>query len=268
MRDSGREENWGGGTAYENYMGRWSRLAARDFLKWLALPADHRWLDVGCGTGALTQTILTQADPRTVQGIDPSEDFIAYARNQIRDPRVHFQAGHASHLPGDSARFEVTVSGLALNFMPDLEAALAEMIRVTTLGGTVAVYVWDYAGEMQWLRYFWDAAVSFDSAAIVHDEGRRFPICQSQPLQKLFADSGLADVRVAPIDIPTRFRNFDDYWTPFQSGGFPAPQYLLSLNEASRDRLREHVRDRVTFAADGSIHLIARVWAARGIVRT
>jgi len=130
--------------------------------------------------------------------------------------------------------------------------------------GTVAGYVWDYAGKMELMRYFWDAAVALKPEDLERDEGRRFPICQPGPLRHLFERAGLKNLQVRSIDVPTHFRDFDDYWTPFLGGQFPAPDYAMSLDEAARAALRERIRAHLPIAADGSIPLIARAWAVRG----
>ncbi|HEU5433024.1 MAG TPA: class I SAM-dependent methyltransferase, partial [Thermomicrobiales bacterium] len=149
---------WASGDAYEPYVGRWSRRVARAFVAWLEPPPNGRWLDVGCGTGALTETILEQAAPRQIVGVDPAAAFLGYARSRLRDPRCVFVAGDVFAAPTAVDGFDAVVSGLALNFMPDPAAAVAEMARLTRPGGIVAAYVWDYAGEMHLMRQFWDAA--------------------------------------------------------------------------------------------------------------
>lgn len=140
------------------------------------------------------------------------------------------------------------------------------MARVTGKGGTIAAYVWHYAGKMEIMRYFWDGAVELDANAAKMDEGTRFPLCRPEALEKLFADAGLKGVEVKPIDIPTRFTSFDDYWQPFLGGQGPAPAYAMSLDETVRARLRNRIRERLPTAANGSISLIARAWAARAAV--
>jgi len=264
MSESQSRSVWGSGAAYEPYVGRWSRLVAREFLTWLAMPPSARWLDVGCGTGALSQTILAQAAPAAVHGIDPSEGYLALAREQVRDPRVHFEVGDARQLPVATAAYDVVGSGLVLNFIPALKAGMAEMVRVTKLGGTVAAYVWDYAGKMELMRYFWDAAVALKPEARERDEGRRFPICQPEPLHNLFGAAGLHEIDVRAIDVLTHFRDFEDYWSPFLGGQFPAPEYAMSLSEEDRAALRERLRATLPFSDDGTIRLIARAWAVRG----
>src|SRR2546428_8658219 len=120
---------WKDGDKYEPYIGRWSRLIARDFVKGLGVPAGRDWLDVGCGTGALTRTILDGADPKSVRSIDPSAGFLEYARENITDPRVRFDQGDAQSLPVDSASVDAAVSGLVLNFVPEPAPGVAWMTR-------------------------------------------------------------------------------------------------------------------------------------------
>ena len=259
------KDSWASGDKYEPYIGRWSRLVAREFLNWLAIPAGSQWLDVGCGTGALSQTILQFTNPARVQGIDRSEGFVAFAREHTQDSRVQFNVGDAEALKDDSGTFDAAVSGLVLNFIPHPDHAVAEMTRVTRTGGLVAAYLWDYADRMQLIRHFFDAAMALDPNAVELDEGRRFPICQPDALGQLFETAGLHNVEVRPIEVPTVFRDFDDYWLPFLGGQGPAPGYLMSLSEERRVALRERIRAGLPFASDGSIPLVARAWAARGL---
>lgn len=254
---------WGGDRAYEFYCGRWSQLVAADFVAWLEAPTQAAWLDVGCGTGRLTRTIARMADPKVICGVDPAEGFISFARTQITSDRVAFLVGEAMHLPVADLSYDAVVSGLVLNFIPDLTAGIGEMVRVSRSGGLIGAYVWDYASRMETIRYFWDAAVELDQRAMALDEGRSFPICQPDPLVGLFAAAGLSKVEVRPIDITTRFVDFDDYWSPFLGGQGPAPRYVLSLPAQQQEALRELLRSRLPIAADGSITLVARAWAIR-----
>jgi SAM-dependent methyltransferase len=255
---------WDSGDAYEAYVGRWSRPVARQFLGWLSVGPGRRWLDVGCGTGALTDAVIALAEPSGIHGIDPSEAHVDHARRLIGDRRATFEVGDAVSIPGADGRFDAVVSGLVLNFVPDVAQAAAEMIRVAVPGGVVAAYVWDYSGGMQLMRSFWDAAVELDPAAKELDEGVRFPLCRPEPLRDVFQEAGLADVEVRPIDVPTPFRDFDDYWAPFLGGQGPAPAYAMSRPEERRTALRDHLRSTLPVAADGSIDLTARAWAVRG----
>jgi SAM-dependent methyltransferase len=252
---------WASGDAYEPYVGRWSRLVTAEFVDWLDLPGNRRWLDVGCGTGALSSVIAARCEPAAVLGVDPSEAYVAWAAAHVEDRRVRFAVADATHLP--AGPFDAVVSGLVLNFVPDAAAATAAM-RDAAPHGLVAAYVWDYAGRMDLMRHFWDAAVALDSAVEELDEGVRFPICHPDRLEAVWRDAGLSDVASRPIDVPTVFRDFDDYWSPFLGGQAPAPGYAMSLTKERRAALRELIRERLPVAGDGSISLIGRAWAVRG----
>lgn len=261
MADTPRE-HWVTGDAYEHFMGRWSAEVATLFLKWLDQSPEQSWLDVGCGTGALTREIVRRAAPQMVVGLDRSGDFARFAHQHT--PSATFFVSDGSALALANSSFDVIVSGLALNFIPQPAQAIAELYRVAKSSGTVAAYVWDYAGKMEFLRYFWDAAVELDANAAPHHEGNRFPICQPEPLRQLWQSAGFQNITVDALDIPTIFTDFEAYWQPFTVGNFPAPQYLSSLDITQRASLREHLSKTVPTQANGSIHLIARVWAVRG----
>lgn len=259
------DDIWAIGDSYEPYVGRWSRLVAQEFVRWLALPRDKRWLDVGCGTGALSQTILDLATPQKVKGIDQSAGFADFARHKINHSHAEFQVGNAQALPVESESYDAVVSGLVLNFVPQPDRMITEMRRTLCTGGIVALYVWDYAGKMQFLRHFWNAASALDAAAQALDEGRRFPICHPDALIKLFQDAGLGKIETRPIDVSTDFKDFDDYWEPFLGGQGPAPGYVMSLSEERRAQLRERLYNSLPFASDGSIPMVARAWAIKAV---
>jgi SAM-dependent methyltransferase len=258
-------DTWERGNPYERYVGRWSRQVAPLFLSWLNIPAGRRWLDVGCGTGALCAAIVDRCSPSSVAGIEPSEGFLKTAKENLAGRAVLHQ-GNAAAIPLGDGSVDVVVSGLVLNFVSDQPAALLEMARVTRKGGTIAAYVWDYAGKMELMRVFWDAAVELDPDAAKLDEGVRFPLCRPEALTKLLASAGLEEVEVTPIDIPTSFADFDDYWQPFLGGQGPAPAYTMSLDETARVRLRDRIRERIPAQANGSISMTARSWATRARV--
>ena len=258
-------DTWERGSPYERYVGRWSRRVAPLFLSWLSIPAGRRWLDVGCGTGALCAAIADLCSPSSVIGVEPSEGFLKTAKENLAG-RATFHQGSATAIPLGDASVDVAVSGLVLNFVPDQRAALLEMARATGNGGSIAAYVWDYAGKMELMRLFWDTAVELDPGAAKIDEGVRFPLCRPDALEKLFVGAGLEGVEVKPIDIPTPFADFDDYWQPFLGGQGPAPAYAMSLEETARARLRDRIRERIPTAANGAISLTARAWATRATV--
>ncbi|MBI5301590.1 MAG: class I SAM-dependent methyltransferase [Chloroflexi bacterium] len=246
-------DSWQSGIAYEKFMGRWSTLIAQKFLDWLAIPSMHRWLDVGCGTGSLTKLILETQQPQEIISIDSSRDFISHAQRSITNPSVHFKVGLAQSLELDSNSIDAVVSGLVLNFVPQPQVAILEMMRVTKPGGKIGVSLWDYAEGMQMLRYFWDAAVALDSQANEFDEGIRFPLCQRGQLESLIRKVGLKEIEATPIEVKTVFKNFDDYWQPFLGNVGPAPSYTMSLNQKDRQNLEDKLRKALPIDDNGSI---------------
>jgi SAM-dependent methyltransferase len=258
---------WSSEQAYEPYVGRWSRLVAARFLGWLPSAPPAAWCDVGCGTGALAHAVLATERPTRVLGVDRSADYLIAARRRAADRPFAAVVGTATAIPARDGAFDRVVSALVLNFVPGPDAALAEMRRVARSGGLVGAYVWDYAEGMQLIRTYWDAAVRLDPAAATLDEGVRFPLCRPEPLEALFTAAGLADVEVAPVDVPTVFADFDDVWRPFLGGQGPAPGYCAGLPADHRDALRDELRARLPQEPDGTIPLTARAWAVRGGVR-
>jgi SAM-dependent methyltransferase len=208
--------------------------------------------------------VAERCAPKRLAGIDPSAGFLDFARQRLSHAGTELQQADAQDLPFASAEFDRVASGLVLNFVPDKARAVAEMARVARADGEVALYVWDYAGKMELMRPFWDAAVALDPSARDLDEGRRFPICRPEPLRELFETVGLAQIETQAIDVPTVFRNFDDYWSPLLGGQAPAPSYCMALSEEAHAALRERLRASLPTQADSSIHLIARAWAVRG----
>lgn len=252
--------------AYEAYIGRWSRPVAREFVRWLEVPAGRRWLDVGCGTGALTEVLVELGGASSVVGVDRSDGFVRHSRERTFAAAVTFAEGDAQALPVPSDAFDVVVSGLVLNFVPEPARMLAEMTRAAKPGGRVALYVWDQAGGMELIARFWDAARRLDPTAAVLDEQSRFrEVCAPGPLQSLLEAAGLTGVTTRPIDVPTVFGSFDDYWAPFLGGQGPAPAYLAAVDEDRRIAIRETLRKSLPVAGDGTVRLNARAWAVRGI---
>jgi SAM-dependent methyltransferase len=260
-------DDWKAGGTYEDFMGRWSRLLAPRFVSWLSVRPSAHWLDVGCGTGALSDAICAAASPASVVACDPSEPFIEYARRRPVDPRVSFVVAGVGRLPARPGGFDSVASLLALNFFPEPAAALDEMRRILAPNGLVSACVWDYAGRMEFLRSFWDAVRSVDPGAAELDEGLRFPICRADALESLFRGGGLGDVACDSIEIPTRFATFADFWKPFLGGTGPAPSYVCGLDRARRDALAAALERSLPREPDGAISLTARAWVVRGIAR-
>jgi SAM-dependent methyltransferase len=259
-----RHDGWNAGDSYEVYMGRWSREVAPRFLDWLGAPLGRDWLDIGCGTGALSAAVLARCQPRSLVSIDPSEAFIETARARLPDAPAAFRVGDAQALPVENGSRDVIVSALVLNFVPDRAKALAEMRRVARTGATIGFYLWDYpGGGVEFIHAFWGAAVALNPAAAELSEDRRFPFCTPDDLARLASGAGLREIEVTSIEVPTVFQGFDDFWQPFTFGTGPAPGYCMALPQDVRQRLREELRERLAPGAGSSICLNARAWALK-----
>lgn len=257
------KESWEASSKYEDFMGRWSRRVADRFVDWLAIPHGLRWLDVGCGSGALSEAILSRSKPSALTAVDQSEGFIKGVSERLGDA-AQCKVGDATAMPVEDDSVDITVSGLVLNFIPEPLQALAEMKRVTAKHGVVAAYVWDYSGTMEFLNLFWDAAVELTGDASALHEAYRFPNATPDALRELFHSTGYTNIETAPIEIETVFQSFEDYWNPFLGGQGPAPTFVMSLDEQTRQKLRTIIHSRLPINADGSIPLTARAWAIRG----
>ena len=258
---------WANGDAYERFMGRWSRRIAERFADGLDASPGLRWLDVGCGTGALSGAVLERWAPASLVGVDPAEGFLEVARARFADlgDTVRFERADAAALPLPDASVDAVVSGLVLNFVDSPERAVAEMTRVLAPGGLVAIYQWDFTGGMPLLERFWDAAVALDPAVAPLHEDAKFGHWTPAFLRALLTGApGVAatSVVVEPIEVAAVFADFDDYWTPFLGGQGPGPSYAMSLDEARRSELRERLRGALPVAADGTITLTLRAWKA------
>jgi SAM-dependent methyltransferase len=268
MAQTTRHDAWAAGDSYDAYMGRWSRPVAALFLDWLALPKGLDWLDLGCGTGALTEAILRRSDPGSILALDPSEGFVARARDRLDDPRVEVRVTDATGLlalPAGSR--DVAVAGLALNFIPDRTGALRELRRIVRPGGSVAFYVWDYpGGGIEFMRAFWSAATALDPAARDLTEDKRFPFCTREGLLDLAREAGLEAPTATALESPSVFADFKDFWRPVTLGAGPAPGYCASLDPGRRERLRAKLSADLPRRDDGSIALGTRAWAIRARV--
>jgi ubiquinone/menaquinone biosynthesis C-methylase UbiE len=265
----GKPDMFGNAEAYERFMGRWSRLVAPAFAGFASPRGDGRVLDIGSGTGSLTFSILDRNPRSQVVGIDPSTEYVAYAksRNSFGN-RASFETGDAQAMRFRDREFDAALSLLVWNFIPDPKKALLEARRVVKPGGTIAAAVWDYGDRMRMLRVFWDAVVAVDPAAAKRDE-KNMPLCRSGELAQLWRDAGLAEVREQPIEVETRFPSFTDYWESFRLGQGPAGAYVAALPPAKAETLRTEVKRRLAVASESApFSLPARVWAVRGNVVT
>ncbi len=259
------QDSWQSGDPYEYYMGRWSKLVAAQFVDWLSPKPQLRWLDVGCGSGALSEAAISRHNPEIVIAVDQSEGFVRTAQHRLGSLAI-CKTGNALALPVDDKSVGIVVSGLVLNFIAQPEKALSEMKRITRKDGTVAVYIWDYAGKVEFLNLFWDAAVALNPDASPLHEGRRFPDANAEHLIELYKRAGLSKIETIPLEIETKFSDLDDYWQPFLGGQGPAPTYVSKLDDSAKRLLKERLAHSLPIAADGSIKLSARAWAVKGIV--
>lgn len=260
MASEAEFDAWSAGQSYEHYMGRWSRKIAAGFLAWLDPHADADWLEIGCGTGALTEAILQKASPRSIKATDQSSDFVDHARQAISDPRASFAVVDALELPADNASIDVITAALVLNFIPDRTAGLKEMRRTLRPGGLLSFYVWDYpGGGMGFTDTFWKAAASLDGDAAKLDEALRFPFCTPEGLLAMCREAGIADASIEVIEVSTEFPDFEAFWHPFTLGAEPAPGYCMSLSDDRRNQLKELLGS--ALGSEGPVRLPARAWA-------
>jgi SAM-dependent methyltransferase len=253
---------WNDAVGYETYVGHWSRAVAPRFLAWLTLPTRLRWLDVACGTGVLTSAILARCDPEEVVGLDASVDYLAFAQESCRERRVRFVLGDANVLSFPSKSFDVSVSGLALNFIA-FDRALAEQHRLVRPGGTIAAYVWDYAGEYEFARRFWDAALSIDPRAAAFDPGRKATICREQNLREALIAAGCTGVETCIFDDTGEFPSREAYWHAFDGRQGSTFDYLSLLTDEQRLRLRAALLS--TMNPHGPVKLKLRALAVKGV---
>jgi SAM-dependent methyltransferase len=257
-----QHDSWNSSESYEFFMGRWSKLVASRFLKWLDAPNNLSWLDLGCGTGALSEAIYIHCEPKSVTGVDPSADFLEKAKEKLN--KGEFIVGTSTHIPRGNESIERLVSGLALNFFHEIDNSFSEMKRVLKQDGEIGAYVWDYSDRMDFLRLFWDAAGRIDQKSRNLDEGVRFPICTSANLINAFQNAGLSNIKTTNLDIETYFSDFEDFWRPFLGGQGPAPGYLASLDSEHQKVLKNNIKERIRFESDGSFKLLGRAIAIKG----
>ncbi|MPZ78816.1 MAG: methyltransferase domain-containing protein [Deltaproteobacteria bacterium] len=264
MEDAKHTVSWNDGSAYERFMGQWSRVAGRVFLDWLALPKGLKWLDVGCGTGAFTETIQQNCAAAEIIAVDPAAAHVEYGQSRHTATGAQFQVVDARSMPFENGRFDAAVSALVLNFIPDREKAVAEMRRVVRPGGTVAAYVWDFAGRNGTAQHLNAALRQLDS---VDTSGALNAESTSQDkLKDLFQSAGLADVEARPIEITVTFRDLDDYWESNTGFSSPASNSVKALTDDKREELKQMVKSKLPMDKNGVISYMARVNAVRGRV--
>ena len=255
-------------TAYEHFMGRWSRQLSPRFVKFAGIADGERVLDVGCGTGSLTRVMLVSADAKNIVGIDLADVYLESARQTIRDPRVDFKAGDATSLPFADKSFDRAFAMLVLHFVPDAKKAVSEMRRVVHPGGVVAATVWDGLGGMPAQRLFWDAAATLGIASdkVLHDFYFR-PMTRPNEMSTAWSEAGLRSVEQSSITIRFDYENFSDYWIPIAAGEAALGKFALSLTPEQRAALEAAVR-KVYLGGepDGPRSFATTAWACKGIV--
>lgn len=248
------------GAAYEQMMGCWSALVATPFLDWLSLPSGLDWLDVGCGNGAFTETLVAQQRPASVVGVDPAPAQLTFARQRSGTADVRFIEGDAQALPLPDAGVDVALMALVLFFLPDPVQGLREMVRVVRPGGTVAAYHWDMAGGGFPLQSVLDAVRAEGHKAQEPPSGWASALDASE---RLWREAGLVDVQTRQFEVSRRFDDFDHFWRTTQ--GSPRLRDLYaSLAPDALQRLHDRVREAVDAGNDRSLLLRARSNAVKG----
>ena len=242
------------------------RPAAEALADACAVSAGQEVLDVAAGDGNFAIACAREGASVVASDLSPGMVERGRARSEAEGYDIEWAEADAEDLPFEDGRFDCVGSVFGAMMAPRPRVVAEELFRVVRPGGTVALYVWDYAGHMQVMRTFFDAACELDPRAREFDDGVKAPVCRPGPLLDLLKSAGLLDVMVQAIDIPTAFDTFDDYWTPFLGGTGSAPKYCMLLGEEERESLRETIRGRLPTGPDGEILLAARAWAVRGRV--
>jgi len=248
------------GTAYEQFMGRWTRAVGTIFLDWLAPPTDTRWLDIGCGTGVFTDLIVSTCSPAKVVAIDPSEPQIELARKKPIAQRADFRVADAQTLPFSDGAFGVVVSALVINYIPDRPRALAEMRRVCHPGGVIAGYVWDFAAQRSPnspIRFGLNQ-VGAKPPPVPGTEDSRL-----EGLTSLFAGGKLTDIATRTVDVTISFPDFNDFWRSQTPSYIPMGKMIEALTETDREKVIESVRAKLPIGPDGRVTCSARANAIK-----
>jgi SAM-dependent methyltransferase len=247
------------GAGYDRWTARWSEQMARALVPWLGVRRDARWLDVGCGTGAMTDAIMDLAWPGEVTGIDASEPFLEVARRKV--PGARFDHGEAVPLPYPDGSFEAVVSSLLVAYLPDPAAALREMARVAVPAGAVGVVVWD--AKLDLGHYYREAAIAAGVAGVEEV----FPAAaleQEDALSGALAGAGLREVQTRRLATRVAFEGFDDYWTSMLARKGLTTEHLESLPAATQAVLRESLRALVEPKPGAKVVIEAVAWAGKG----
>jgi ubiquinone/menaquinone biosynthesis C-methylase UbiE len=246
---------------YERFMGRWARAVARVFLEWLAVEPGARWLDVGCGTGILAETIVHLCGPDSVDGVDVEPTQVAAAARGPASTRAHFAVADARQTPYADASFDVVASALLLNFVAERELAMAEMRRLARAGGLVAAYVWDFAEELSPSGPLRKAMRRFgaDVPAVPGTEASGL-----RALRSLFEATGLDNIATRTIDICLSYENFEDFWQAQTPAYAPHTKIIAAMTDSDRMSLMRSVASYLPAGPRGTIEYCARANAIKG----
>lgn len=254
------------GDAYEQQMGRWSRQLALPFLDFVGSAEGDRVLDVGCGTGHLAFAAARRSGSGEVRGIDVAQPYIEHARRHNQDPRIVFDVADACALPFPDRHFDRVLSLLVLHFVPQADLAVSEMRRVARPGAVIGAAVWDARGGFVANRMFFDTAAALDQKA-KERRARNYtrPLTRPGELQRAWRSAGLMDVVETTLTIRMEFGSFLDFWAPYEGREGPGAEYVATLSEAERGRLRDAVEAAYLDGdADGPRSYAALAWAVKG----
>ncbi|SEP24565.1 Methyltransferase domain-containing protein [Rhodospirillales bacterium URHD0017] len=254
------EPRFGEVEAYERFMGRWSRAVATPFLRWLRAAANAEWLDVGCGTGILSELVLAACVPATIVGIDATPEQVGRAANRMVDSRACFAIADAQALPFDNASFDIVAAALVLNFIPDPPRALREMRRVVRPGGMVCVFVWDFEPELSPSGPLRKALRSLGIEVLPLPGTPASPL---PALAALFGQAGLESVEATTIEVAVSFANFDDFWESQTTLYSPTTKIINSLGQDERKSLYAALRTTLSEQGDGEVRYSARANAIK-----
>lgn len=260
------KEQWDNTQGYDLYVGRWSKLISQDFVEWLNPKANLKWLEIGCGTGALTSIIVDKCSPAYLLAVDKSDSYLAKAKESIDSKNVSFSNVDLNTYPLNE-EFNHITSGLVLNFIPQIRELLLHLLNNLKSGGQLSAFVWDYGGHYQPMRHFWEAAKEVSQDAEKFDAGVKFDICTKGKLIQLFESLNLKEVQFTTMERIATFRNFDDYWLPIASAQGSVTEYISTLTESEKDSLKGCVKRRLPIAFNGEIKLIISALAVSGVRR-
>ncbi len=251
---------------YDNFMGRWSREVATQFLDWIDIDEGSSWLDVGCGAGMLAQAVGERCSPSTIIGADPLEKSITAARQHPDNTGINFEIGDAQDLPFEDDQFDAVISGLMIKFVPDKLKAVNEMKRVAHTGSTIALYDWNMDSNMNTTRHFWSAVADVIPERMEDRATDRTPMTEIDSIANLFEAAGLNAIQQQTISFTTQFRDLNDYWDPITNNAQNVGRFYQTMTNAQRNEVLERLRQTLPLAADGSISFESRAVAVKGLV--